>query len=346
MNRVIILVCLLAGASVQSFGQAGRPTTTPTRTSTPATTPAKTNTPATTPATKTGVPATTSPANTTPANTTPATTQSVAPTTVSGGNPSVRPIPVSDIMYRRTVWRVVDLREKQNRPMYSANKEITKIIMEAVKRGELVAYKDDSLNKPLNTAEYRKLLVKPGEEIVETEEDKQARIEQEKQLAAIEAAKKRQQGKNYKPPVSTSVAAAGPIEYNGRDIKKLEIKEDVIFDKKRSRMYYEIKAITLKVPNAVTGFDDVIGAFAYKDLAKVFKDHPNEAIWYNMQNDAQHKNLADAFDLRLFSSYIKKVSNPNDDDLALIHGGSQAAILASQRALEEFIEFENSLWSY
>jgi gliding motility associated protien GldN len=248
-------------------------------------------------------------------------------------------------MYRRTVWRVVDLREKQNRPLYAVNHEITRIILDAVKRGELTVYKDDSLKKVMTPEEYRKTLAKPGEEIVETEEDRIAREEAAKQAAQIEAAKKRQMGSRYVAPPPTESFASGPIEYSPRDIKKLELKEDVIFDKKRSRMYYDIQAITLKVPNAVTGFDDVIGAFAYKDLVKVFRSHPEQAIWYNPQNNANHLNLADAFDLRMFGNYIKKVSNPNDDDLKTIHGGSQQAILASQTALEELIEFESSLWS-
>jgi gliding motility associated protien GldN len=323
MNRAYLIVLLVAGMAVQSFGQAR--------------TPGKATTGKPAPKTTTQQKPTTQPATQPPA----------APVSTSySGNPSVRPIPESDMMYRRTVWRVIDLREKQNRPLYAVNHEITKIIMDAVKRGELTVYKDDSLKKSMTPEEYRKTLVKPGEEIVETEEDRQARIEADKQLAQIEAAKRRQLGSKYVAPPATESAAMGPIEYNPRDIKKVEIKEEVIFDKKRSRMIYDIKALTLKVPNAVTGFDDVIGAFAYKDLVKVFRDHPDQAIWYNMQNDAQHKNLADAFDLRLFSSYIKKVSNPNDDDLKSIHGGSNQAILAAQRALEEMIEFENGLWSY
>ena len=309
MNRVYIIVLFVAGFAVQSFGQG--------------------TTPATQQPTATQQPAATAPTNTS-----------------LSGNATVRPIPASDMMYRRTVWRVVDLREKQNRPLYSVNHEITKIIMDAVKRGELTVYKDDSLKKQMTPEEYRKTLVKPGEEIVETEEDRQAREEADRQMALIEAAKRRQMGSKYVAPPPSESAAMGPIEYNPRDIKNLEIKEDVIFDKKRSRMYYQIEAITLKVPNAVTGFDDVIGAFAYKDLVKVFRNHPEEAIWYNMQNNANHLNLADAFELRMPSSFIRKVSNPNDDDLKTVHGGSKQAILASQRAVEEFVEFESSLWSY
>ncbi len=331
MNRVYLGILLAVGISVQSFGQGTtRKQTAPQNVATP-------QTPAG--SARQGV-------NAGGGMNQPNQQAPVTPTTASSGSPSVRPIPETDQMYRRTVWRVVDLREKQNRPLFSQNHEITKIILDAVKRGELPVYKDDSLKKQMTLSEYQKVLVKPGEEIVETEEDRQARAEAERQLAAIEAAKRRQQGARYVAPEATNYAASGPIEYSPRDIKKLEIKEDVIFDKKRSRMYYDIHAVTLKVPNAVTGFDDVIGAFAYKDLVKVFRDHPQDAIWYNLQNDAQHKNLADAFDLRLFGSYIKKVSNATDDDLKAIHGGSKQAILAAQQAMEDMIEFENSLWSY
>jgi len=35
---------------------------------------------------------------------------------------AVRPIPVSDQMFRKTIWRAIDLREKQNKPMFSDGK--------------------------------------------------------------------------------------------------------------------------------------------------------------------------------------------------------------------------------
>ena len=66
----------------------------------------------------------------------------------SGYNPySVRPVHESDVMYKKTIVRAVDLREKQNLPMFSTHKEITKIIIEAVKKGELKPYTSDSLDQ-------------------------------------------------------------------------------------------------------------------------------------------------------------------------------------------------------
>lgn len=65
-----------------------------------------------------------------------------------GVNPlSVREINDADVMMKRTLWRRLDLREKQNQPMFSVGNEITKYIMDAVKAGLLEAYVDADMTK-------------------------------------------------------------------------------------------------------------------------------------------------------------------------------------------------------
>ncbi|MCR5887809.1 hypothetical protein LRS06_08460 [Hymenobacter sp. J193] len=73
--------------------------------------------------------------------------------TTASSNGSYRPIPNSDIMFRKTIWRMIDLREKQNKPMFSSGREISQVILDAVRRGELQAYKDDSLARTLTREE-------------------------------------------------------------------------------------------------------------------------------------------------------------------------------------------------
>ena len=231
--------------------------------------------------------------------------------------------------------------------MFSVNKEITKVIIDAVKRGELVAYKNDSMSTPLSGNDFSVKLTKP-------DEAGDAMSEEEKKIFGNAPAEEDDifNKLNTKGKKGATKAAAAPVvnlnEFFPKELYQLEMKENIVFDKKRSRMYYDIQAITLVIPvkYSAKGVEERIASFKYSDLVKVFRAHPNEAIWYNEQNDAQHKNLADAFDLRLFSSYIKKVSNANDDDLATINEGSQKGLLASQKAVEELIEWESSLWSY
>ena len=70
-----------------------------------------------------------------------------------------------------------------------------------------------------------------------------------------------------------------------------------------------------------------------------------ESSW--AYNDAEHRNLADAFELRLFSSYIAKVSNPDDEWLVDIYGGDPyTGILASEWKAFELLEFEHNLWEF
>ena len=63
---------------------------------------------------------------------------------------SVYPIPYNNQMYKRTVWRRMDLKEKQNRPFFSTSNEITRIIISAVENGLIYPYEDDSLNKRMS----------------------------------------------------------------------------------------------------------------------------------------------------------------------------------------------------
>lgn len=259
--------------------------------------------------------------------------------TTAASNPSARPIPVSDMMYRKTVWRTIDLREKQNKPFFADGRQITKVIIDAVKRGELPIYKNDSLTTTLTQQEFNTNMVMPEEGGGMTEE--------EKALGFDEPTADDSWGDAA--PQDAAVAT-GPAEFFPKDLYQMELKEDAIFDKKRSRMYHDIKSITLVVPASlkanVKGRDIPVGTFKYSDLVKVFRDHPTDALWFNPQNDAQHKNLADAFDLRLFSSFITKVSNPDNSSLEDIYGGPQQGILAAQTTAEQMIEYEYNLWSF
>lgn len=52
-----------------------------------------------------------------------------------------QPIYESDVMYRTSIWRNINLREKQNLPFFAIENEITKVIMDGVRAGKLQAYR-------------------------------------------------------------------------------------------------------------------------------------------------------------------------------------------------------------
>ena len=44
---------------------------------------------------------------------------------------SYKPVPESHIMYKKMMWRMIDLREKQNQPFFAQGKEVTQVIIDA-----------------------------------------------------------------------------------------------------------------------------------------------------------------------------------------------------------------------
>ncbi|MEY5049294.1 MAG: putative gldN and/or gldO [Bacteroidota bacterium] len=237
---------------------------------------------------------------------------------------SVRPVHESDVLYKKTVMRALDLREKQNLPMFSTNKEITRIILEAAKKGDIKVYMTDSLDqgRSMTKEEFAKKLMMPISEDPDAEPDPNA-------------------DPNAEQP------AAG-LEYLPKQLYQMQLKEDYIFDKQRSRAYHDIQCITMLIPSEFNpkGIEEPIGTFKFKDLVEVFKRDPR-AIWFNPQNDAEHRNLVDAFDLRLFSSYIIKLSNPKDEFLVDIYSESQKqGIMSSYWKASDLMEYEHNLWEF
>ena len=62
----------------------------------------------------------------------------------NGYNPlSIRQVHESYLLWKKTLWRRVDLGEKQNKPFFARNRELSKILIEGVQRGVLIPYLND-----------------------------------------------------------------------------------------------------------------------------------------------------------------------------------------------------------
>ena len=74
---------------------------------------------------------------------------------------------------------------------------------------------------------------------------------------------------------------------------------------------------------------------------------PKDAIWYNENNVAQHKNLGDAFLLRLFKGVIVKLANADDVRITeLFDDSRKSGIMASIKIEQELMDWESNLWEY
>jgi hypothetical protein len=138
----------------------------------------------------------------------------------------------------------------------------------------------------------------------------------------------------------------------------LYLKEDVIFDRNRSRMYNYIRSIGLYMPSSANstynpqGIEEPVAFFRYQDLMDLFRGpYVKRAIWYNNQNMAAHVNFADAFELRLFRAQIVKISNAEDRDIrqqfsAKIAENPLNAMIIQQQYEYDLMEYESEMWEY
>ena len=270
---------------------------------------------------------------------------------------SIDPIPRYEHHYKLRVWREIDLREKQNKGFFSFNGEITKLVMDAVRSGEIAeVYKDDSLKATLTKDEFiTRLTMSEGEVLPAWDPANTYYLTDAVSFNGVNY----ESNIDYNTGVNPSTAQNGEwivtqrgkaVTVGARDVYKIILMEDVIFDRRRSRLYYDIQGIELLFFDSDAQFFRSIGWFKYKDLEKVFRNHPAEAVWFNRQNTAENRNFADAFLLRLFKGVIMMIENPDNFRIEDIYSQNQRPYVESVWAREwaemMLMEKEHNLWEF
>ena len=237
-------------------------------------------------------------------------------------------------MFAKTMLRRMDLEEKQNRPFFSKNGELSTLLIEAANNGDLKVYRSDSC-----------LNVMPDSTL--------------QSMRAYTVTEQRPQDPN--DPFSALIDQEVTTEIPSDLFTVVYLKEDVIFDRNRSRMYWYINALTITVPGkpeyvnlyGITGELSNVMHFKYEEVVDVFRSdkYKDKAIWYNKQNVASHRNMSDAFELRLFWAPIIKVANDQDLDIRQLYGDEIAAdplraMIIQQQLEYDLADYEAEMWSY
>ncbi|MCI0751454.1 MAG: gliding motility protein GldN [Flammeovirgaceae bacterium] len=273
---------------------------------------------------------------------------------------SINPIARYEHLYKLRTWRRIDLTEKQNKGLFSRNGEITKLILDAARSGEIPdVYKSDSLKTKYPKDEFISQMTQQAGQAFPAWDPAATYYQGDVALF---------NGRNYESQIDNNTglnpeqAAAGTaqewvvttkgkaLDYQARDVTRLNLVEDIIFDKRRSRLYYDIQCIELQVLDPNTNTFKSLGFYKYKDLEKVFRNNPEKAVWFNYQNTAENKNFADAFLLRLFHGTIDKIENPDDATIAEIYRMNgrpyREAVWAMEQAEMMLMEKEHNLWEF
>lgn len=237
----------------------------------------------------------------------------------------------ADVYFAKRVERIIDVREKQNKPMMWPKNPLSLILYNAVRDGKLIPYINDSLTSAYEIDQF--LRRGSDTDYVETPIDPDD------------------------PTITRTDTVSTPFDPEAK-IRKYRIVEDWIFDKKESRMYVRIIAIAPRFMYRAGGTD--IGE---QDLCvlKYFRD-PNDPdefdireVLVNMEvfnpsgNDSKRLTFDDWFEQRIFSSYIIKESNQYDlkiSEMDEFKTTNISAILESERIKQSLFEFEHDLWEY
>lgn len=250
---------------------------------------------------------------------------------VKENTPTRRVIPYThvreaDVMWHRRVWRIIDLREKINHPLYypiqpiADRKSLFDVIKLGVNEGTITAYNeiDDEFNIPLTKAEVKETM--GFVEIIEQYDDDGEIIE--------------------------GAADKKITEYESANIVGYRLKEDWFFDRERSIMDVRILGIApvrlnIDLETGENKGQVVMFWLYFPEARYVFANYDV----FNRQNDAERRTFEDIFWKRMFNSYAYKKSNVYDrNNKAFLT--SMELLLEADVIKNELFIMEHDLWSY
>ncbi len=239
-----------------------------------------------------------------------------------------------DAVYRQKVWREIDTREKMNLPFrYSANDNngnqrfisiLFKAIQDGPDNGGVTVFNavDDRFTTPMTIGEVAKVV--SGGSVSVPIYDSLGNVTGTKETVA---------------------------EVNLDSFYKFHIKEEVIFDKESSRLFWRILGIA-PVKNVITSQGIDLGETElfwvyYPDMRPIFAKYEV----YNSKNYGARMSWEELFESRMFYGRIIKstLDNPFDQLLSQQLGLKDSRILQlleGENIKDKIFNYEQNLWSY
>jgi len=235
----------------------------------------------------------------------------------------------ADVMFSKRVWRVIDLREKQNKPITWPKANISKIIYNSIMSGGLKPYKDDSLHGIFDL----EVFVKRGSNKIVV---------------------RKLVDPNDNDGLYTTDTIFDPFDPEEK-ITQLMLMEELYYDKKMSREVVRIIAIAplfnWEVEGYSLGMQPLCWLKYYDRNAKEMacRDLFVKQILFNPMNSRSTFSFDDWFEQRRFGSFIVKTSNFSDisimDDPEVKKNGLKALIEA-ERLKQDLHERDMNNYEY
>ncbi|MCT4646880.1 MAG: gliding motility protein GldN [Carboxylicivirga sp.] len=247
--------------------------------------------------------------------------------------PNRKPIPYAhvreaDVLWAKKIWRVIDLREKINLPMYYPTTQmddrysLIDLLMYGIQFEGLTAYS------------------------TKTEDEFQVPLSLDQVMREMGAVSDTQQVRNAETGLYEDKVIEG--EVRSTDIKQIMLKEIWFFDRKYSRM--DVRIVGMCPIREYVSSENGEGEVRVSQTFWIYFPEARGLLArhevFNPRNDAQRRTFDDIFIKRYFGSYIYKEANIYNNRRIEDYTAGMEAMMESERIKQSIFEKEHDMWEF
>jgi gliding motility associated protien GldN len=231
----------------------------------------------------------------------------------------------ADVTWEKRVWRELDMREKQNQPLFYPKTDLPgrvsfiQLIVRNVMSGRIVAFDDEEFLVTRDPSDLKSKLYSAADTVEAPDYD----------------------SAGNEIMVKTIKKADTTLYYE--NFCSLQLKEDWFFDKQKSSL--EVRIVGLGLNFIPIGKEDIGCVNLFWIYFPACRPLFAKYEVFNTKNDSERRTFEDIFWKRQFASRLTKESNVYDRKISEYAKGIEA-LLESDKIKGDIFRLEHDLWQF